>query len=178
MTIRLAKKHLEKESIVDGEGLRAVIWTQGCSHNCLGCHNPKTHDFNKGFLIDIDVIKKEIDILKLHDGLTFSGGDPFFQIKECTEIAMYAKNKGLNIWCYTGFTYEQLMNIKLAKEFLNYIDVLIDGKFEISKKTFNAKFRGSSNQRLIDVPKSLKKGKVVLLKEEKKTNLTYEKVYI
>ena len=99
MKIRLAVD-LQPDSIVDGEGIRAVIWTQGCPHNCYGCHNPSTHDFNDGELIDINYIKQEIDSLEGQDGITFSGGDPMCQPEACAEIAMYAKKKNLNIWCY------------------------------------------------------------------------------
>ena len=131
-TIRLASE-IQTDSIVDGEGIRAVIWTQGCSHDCKGCHNPETHDFKKGFSKNIDDLKKEIDLLSNHDGVTFSGGDPLFQVEPVLELAKYIKNKGLNIWCYTGFTFEQLLimtksNKKLL-ELLNNIDVLVDGRF-------------------------------------------------
>ena len=93
MKIRLADDKLLTDSIVDGEGLRAVIWTQGCSHNCEGCHNPETHDFNKGVLKDVEEIKSLIKELTLQDGITLSGGDPFFQPEACTEIAKYAQER-------------------------------------------------------------------------------------
>ena len=164
MEIRLAAD-LQKDSIVDGEGIRTVIWTQGCPHNCLGCHNPMTHDFNGGALVDIDYIKEEIDELDGQDGITFSGGDPFVQPLACSILAKYAKKKGLNIWCYTGYTFEHLLELSKVKsdikDFLGEIDVLVDGKFELSKKSYSAIFRGSSNQRIIDVKKSLKAKKVV-----------------
>ena len=99
MKIRLAAD-LQQDSIVDGEGIRTVIWTQGCPHNCKGCHNPDTHDFNDGALIDIEEIKQKVSKLKNQDGITFSGGDPMCQPKECLEIAKFAKKIGLNIWLY------------------------------------------------------------------------------
>ena len=139
MKIRLASPVLMPDSIVDGEGIRAVLWTQGCLHKCPGCQNPQTHSFDDGFLIDIEEVKEQIDALEGQDGITFSGGDPFYQVEECIEIAKYIKSKKMNIWCYTGFTYETL--IKLAKdnpkiiEFLKLIDVLVDGPFILEKKS-------------------------------------------
>ena len=114
MTIRLAAP-LQKDSVVDGFGVRTVIWTQGCSHNCPFCQNPQTHDFNGGAEFTLEEIFEEIDELKNQDGITFSGGDPMFQIEPVLEIAKYAKKKGLNIWCYTGFTYEKLLEMSKKK---------------------------------------------------------------
>lgn len=174
MRIRLAA-YLQPDSIVDGEGIRTVIWTQGCPHHCLGCHNPETWDASGGALVEIEEVKSIIDTLVGQDGITFSGGDPFLQPKECAEIAKYAKKHGYNIWCYTGYTFEQLLMLsnknKSILNFLNYIDVLVDGKFELNKKSYDCLFRGSTNQRIIDVPKSLKKSKVVIIDkyENKKT---------
>lgn len=165
MKIRLANEDILTDSIVDGEGLRAVIWTQGCSHNCKGCHNPETHDFTKGILKDVEEIKHEIKSLTLQDGITLSGGDPFFQIEASKELAKYAKGIGLSVWVYTGFTFEELLKKEKAKEFLKYIDVLVDGKFEIENKSLNIKFRGSTNQRIINVQRSLKTGKTVQIRK-------------
>ena len=105
MKIRLATPVLLEDSIVDGEGIRTVIWTQGCSHKCPGCHNPQTHSFEDGFLVDILEVKEQIDALEGQDGITFSGGDPFYQVDACLELAKYIKLKKMSIWCYTGFTY-------------------------------------------------------------------------
>ncbi|MCI8588281.1 MAG: anaerobic ribonucleoside-triphosphate reductase activating protein [Bacilli bacterium] len=169
MEIRLAAD-LQEDSIVDGEGIRTVLWTQGCPHHCPGCHNPQTHDFSGGLLVDVEDVKDRIDELKGQDGLTFSGGDPFVQAKACAEIARYARSLGLNIWCYTGYTYEHLVAMAKEKaeiiEFLNEIDILVDGKFLLEKKSYSALFRGSTNQRLIDVKESLKQHMTVLKKEE------------
>ncbi|MBQ9011723.1 MAG: anaerobic ribonucleoside-triphosphate reductase activating protein [Bacilli bacterium] len=162
MKIRLAAD-LQSDSIVDGEGIRAVIWTQGCSHNCPGCHNPSTHDFNGGFEVDIKEIIEELSALDGHDGITFSGGDPMFQPEACALIAKEAKKHGLDIWCYTGFTFENLIKHKKYIEFLKYVDVLVDGKFIIEEKSLNLDFRGSRNQRIIDVQKSLKENQPVLI---------------
>jgi len=175
MKIRLAAE-LQKDSIVDGEGIRAVLWTQGCMHNCKGCHNPQTHSFDGGALIELDEVKGWIDELEGHQGITLSGGDPFFQPKQCAEIAKHVKDRGLDVWCYTGFTYETLMektnDNEDILELLKNIDVLIDGKFILEEKSLELVFRGSKNQRIIDVPKSLKESKVSLVEKyyvEKKT---------
>ena len=172
MQVRLAKE-VEFDSIVDGEGLRTVIWMQGCSHNCKGCHNPGTHSFSGGFTTDIDSIFSKILDAKNQDGITLSGGDPIFQIEQSLEIARFAKDNGLTVWCYTGFTFERLIEMsnknQLLKDFLHTIDVLIDGPFVIEEKDFSLKYRGSSNQRVIDVQKSLKYLKIYdrdLRKEE------------
>ena len=168
MEIRLAAD-LQPDSIVDGEGIRTVIWTQGCPHNCFGCHNASTHDFSKGDLIDIEDVKEAISELKNQDGITFSGGDPMCQPEACSELAKFARKQGLNIWCYTGYTYEQLLILSKSKpsilEFLKQIDVLIDGKFILSEKSLDATFRGSKNQRIINVQKSLKTNEVCLIKK-------------
>lgn len=169
--IRLASP-IQIDSIVDGEGIRSVIWAQGCSHNCKGCHNSETHDFKGGFLKNIDELKEEISNLTNQDGITFSGGDPIFQIDAFLEIAKYCKSINLNIWCYTGFTFEQLiiMSYKNKKilEFLDNIDVLVDGKFILEEKSYDVVFRGSKNQRILDVKKSLKNNKPIEIRKYKK----------
>jgi len=168
MDIRLAAD-LQTDSIVDGPGLRAVIWTQGCSHNCKGCHNPGTHDFNGGGLVPVELVCEEIGKLKYHTGITFSGGDPMFQPEACNLIAEYSKSIGLDVWVYTGFTFEELISVSkhnpIYKKFLNNIDILVDGKFELEQRNLNLLFRGSSNQRLIDVKKTLELGQIVTLNE-------------
>lgn len=180
MKIRLAAD-LQSDSIVDGEGIRTVIWTQGCPHHCKGCHNSETWDFNDGALIEVDEIKERIKNLKVQDGLTFSGGDPMSQPEACYEIAKYAKSLNMNIWCYTGFTYEQLLRAskmnKHIMDFLSTIDVLVDGRFILEEKSQDAIFRGSTNQRIIDVQKSLKENQVCLVEKyiikEKKTSFKF-----
>ena len=176
MKIRLAVNYLQSDSIVDGEGIRTVIWTQGCSHNCPGCHNPNTHSFDDGYLLDIKEVEDMVDELDGQDGVTFSGGDPFYQAESWAIIAKYIKKRGLNVWCYTGFLYETLIELskKNSKimDFLKEIDVLVDGPFLLEQKSYDAIFRGSTNQRIINVKKSLKDKKVVLvdkyyLKEKK-----------
>lgn len=174
MKIRLAS-NLQYDSIVDGEGIRTVVWTQGCPHHCPGCHNPKTHEFSGGFLIDVDDIKKEILSNCNQDGITLSGGEPFSQPEACYDIANYAQSIGLNVWCYTGYTYETILSMAYENDIymklLQTIDVLIDGKFMKDKKSFNLKFRGSSNQRIIDVKKSLTQKEIVLIANYHKANI-------
>ena len=165
MKIRLAA-YLQPDSIVDGEGVRTVVWTQGCPHHCPGCHNASTWDFDGGVLIEVEDVINELKKLKNQDGITLSGGDPVCQADACYEISKAAHSMGLNVWCYTGFTYEELIQNDDAKnELLKELDVLVDGRFEIDKKSLACKFRGSTNQRLIDVKKSLDEGMVVLLDE-------------
>lgn len=165
MKVRLASD-LQSDSIIDGEGIRTVIWFQGCLHNCPGCHNPETHDLNSGVEYDIEDIKKKIDGLKYQNGITLSGGDPFFQPVAAKELADYAHEKGLNVWAYTGYTYENIMAREdEKKELLKSVDILVDGRFELEKKSLNCKFRGSTNQRIIDVKKSLEEGKVIIYED-------------
>jgi len=166
--IRLAAD-LQSDSIVDGPGLRTVIWTQGCAHHCKGCQNPQTWDFNGGGLVSVDDVLEAIDELEYQTGITFSGGDPMYQVEACDRIAAYCKDKGYNIWVYTGFTYEEVLKLSEKNptymDFLKKIDVLVDGRFILEQRDLNLLFRGSRNQRLIDMPKTLESGKVVLLNE-------------
>jgi anaerobic ribonucleoside-triphosphate reductase activating protein len=170
MNIRLAAD-LQTDSIVDGPGLRAVIWTQGCSHNCKGCQNPQTHDFNGGGLVPIGLVCEELSKLKYHTGITISGGDPMFQPEACNIIAKYAKSLGLNVWVYTGFTFEELVEMSkknpIYDEFINNIDILVDGRFILEERDTSLLFRGSRNQRLIDIKKTLSEAKIVTLDEYK-----------
>ncbi len=166
--IRLAAD-LQSDSIVDGPGLRTVIWTQGCAHHCKKCQNPQTWDFDGGGLVPIPDVLEAIDELEYQSGITFSGGDPMYQPEACSEIASYCRKKGYNIWVYTGFTFEEILKMAetkpIYKEFLLNIDILVDGRFIAEERDLSLLFRGSRNQRLIDVPESLKEGKVVLFNE-------------
>lgn len=168
MKIRLAGE-LTIDSIVDGEGIRTVVWTQGCIHNCPGCHNPETHSFEKGFLRDVSELCNEIATLEFQDGITLSGGDPLCQVDACLEIAKFCQNINLNVWCYTGYKMEDLLKRsekeKKLKEFLENIDVLVDSPFILELKSYNVPFRGSSNQRLINSKESIKQNKIVLYKD-------------
>jgi anaerobic ribonucleoside-triphosphate reductase activating protein len=156
------------ESIVDGPGIRYVIFTQGCSHNCVGCHNPQTHDFDGGSLIDINEIIKQVKRNPLLDGITFSGGEPFEQADVLSELAKEIKAIGLNVMTYTGYTLEYINKNKAFhlgwEKLLSLTDILVDGKFEITKKNLLLKFRGSENQRIIDVGSSMKLNSVVEIK--------------
>lgn len=159
MKVRLAAP-VTKDSIVDGPGLRMVIWTQGCVHHCRGCHNPETHSLTGGIEVDTTSIVAEMERIKLHRGITLSGGEPFLQTEALIHIAHRAKQLGLDVWCYTGFTWEQLNNRSAANyqsnlKLLQYIDVLVDGKFMLPMRQPGLRFRGSANQRLIDVQLSL-----------------------
>lgn len=160
MKVKLAAD-LQQDSFVDGEGIRTVIWFQGCTHNCPGCHNPNTHDINDGMEFEIEEIKKKIDELEYQDGITLSGGDPFMQPEAAIEIVKYAHSKGYNVWCYTGYIYENILKNERLASVLNYIDVLIDGPFILSEKSLDCKYRGSKNQRIIDVKKSLEEERAV-----------------
>jgi len=154
---------LTDDSIVDGKGFRFVIFTQGCLHHCKGCHNPETWDMNGGTLMDIDEIKEKIARNGLLDGITFSGGDPFYQPVACANLAKWAKERGLNIWAYTGFLYEELLKMPEVKEFLDLVDVLVDGPFILEEKSLLLNFRGSKNQRVIDLNETKKTGIVSLI---------------
>lgn len=175
MKIRLASESTY-DSIVDGPGLRMVIWTQGCIHNCYKCHNPKTHKLDGGIIADTEMIIDELKKLKLHRGITLSGGEPFLQPEAVSLIAKAAKSENLDVWCYTGFKFEYLINKEnplyiYNKSLLQYIDVLVDGKFIYTKRDIRLKFRGSSNQRIIDVKSSLLNNKVILNDKYNEQNL-------
>ena len=176
MKIRLASP-LQPDSIVDGEGIRTVIWTQGCKHHCTGCHNAGTWNFEDGFEVTTDEVKKELSLLKGQQGITLSGGDPLFQAKACTEIAKYAKEIGLDVWCYTGFTFERLLQHKDALELLKYVDVLVDGPFILKERSLNIDFRGSRNQRIIDVKASLEAQKPILIEKYQGERIVENKIY-
>ena len=166
MKLRLASSSTY-DSIVDGPGLRMVIWTQGCIHNCYKCHNPQTHKLDGGIIVDTDYVIDEMKRLKLHRGITLSGGEPFLQPRALSLVVKEAKKRNLDVWCYTGFQFEDLISKENTlymynKNLLQYIDILVDGKFVYEKRNINLKFRGSSNQRLIDVKSSLIQNEVVL----------------
>lgn len=164
-TIRLSG--IAYESLVNGPGMRRVFFSQGCKHNCKGCFNLDTHDFNGGEERDMDELINDVINNPILRGITFSGGDPFERADDFAYMAKAFKEKGLNIWSYTGYTFEDIISNldknKGWKDLLYSIDVLVDGKFEEEKMQDGIKFRGSTNQRIIDVKESLKGGKVVTL---------------
>ena len=164
MKIRLAAE-CTVDSIVDGPGLRTTIWTQGCKHNCEGRHNKTTHDMAGGFEMDIDELVTFIKQQELQSGVTLSGGDPFYQPTALLELTNKLKKNNVNIWCYTGFVFEDLMKDDICQQVLKNINVLVDGPFIIAKKSLALLFKGSENQRLIDVQSSLKKNEIVLYEE-------------
>lgn len=185
VSLRLAG--VVRESIVDGPGLRFAIFCQGCPHNCPKCHNQDTHDFSGGYDCDIQKIVNAIEENPLLSGVTFSGGEPSHQPVAFLEIAKKVKSRGLNIWMYSGYTLEELLsraNSAISdlnnmnenssqtseknkeqvalKGLLGLIDVLVDGKFINELKDLTLPFRGSKNQRLIDMAATKRHNKIVL----------------
>ena len=150
------------DSIVDGPGIRCTIFFQGCIHNCEDCHNKHTHDLNGGYEIEVDEIMRQIMDNPLLDGVTLSGGDPLLQIDACIEVAKKVQDLGLNVVCYTGFTYEQALKLKGFSKLQNYIDILIDGKYDKKLRDLSLKYRGSKNQRIIDMKHTIEKGELML----------------
>lgn len=164
MELRIAG--ITRESVVDGPGIRMVVFTQGCPHACHGCHNPHTHDPNGGRLIKTSEILTLVENTKLIRGVTFSGGEPFLQPRQLAYLAKEIRRKGLDIVTYTGFVFEELlaMAVRLPhiKDLIKCTDILIDGPYRAAERDLRLAFRGSHNQRLIDIQSSLRKGKVVL----------------
>lgn len=162
MKIRLAG--VEPESIVDGPGYRLAVFTQGCPHGCPGCHNPQTHRLDGGYEVDTQEIIAQMGLNPLVRGVTLSGGEPMMQAEALCEIAQAARERGMNVWCYTGYTLEEL--IKEAKpermRLLQWIDVLVDGPYLSHERSLDLLYRGSRNQRLIDMPRTLACGQVCL----------------
>lgn len=155
------------ESLSNGEGLRRVLFSQGCRHNCKGCFNQHTHPFEGGELLKADDLVKDIVSNPMLRGVTFSGGDPFEQADKFAYIAEAVKKNGKDVWTYTGYTFEYIVEHQDErngwKQLLNYTDVLVDGRFEQEKYSPSLKYRGSNNQRIIDVKESLKRSEAVVL---------------
>lgn len=151
------------DSIVDGPGLRFTVFTQGCPHGCPGCHNPDTHPIEGGREEAVEALLEQLQKNPLLCGLTLSGGEPFLQAGECARLAWGAKALGLNVWTYTGYTYEQLTAVGREEweDLLSATDVLVDGPFVMERKAYAALFRGSSNQRLIDLNATRAQGTLV-----------------
>lgn len=151
-----------RESIVDGPGFRYTLFVQGCPHHCEGCHNPQTHSFEGGQVVTIDRVLESVLENPLLDGVTFSGGEPFMQPEALYNLAVKLKENGLNVICYTGFLFEKLLEMNEENPYIlkliSQCDYLFDGKFEIENKTYAKTFVGSSNQRRIDVKKTLENG--------------------
>lgn len=163
-TIRLAG--VVRESIVDGPGLRFTVFCQGCPHGCEGCHNPATHDFEGGYDCEISKIIAAVDENPLLDGVTFSGGEPMCQPEAFAALAEELKKRSLNIMVYTGYTYEELLKLAETRpavgKLLELTDYLVDGRFILAQRNLTLPFRGSANQRILDMGKTRAEGKPVL----------------
>lgn len=151
------------DSIVDGPGIRTTVFCQGCPHHCPGCHNPETWEFGCGTPMDEETILKIVEENPLCRGVTFSGGEPFSQAEGFAKLGRMLKERGYEVAAYSGFTFEELMNgTKAQRDLLSTLDVLIDGPFLQEERSLELNFRGSRNQRVINVPESLKAGEAVL----------------
>ena len=152
------------DSIVDGPGIRMTVFAQGCPHHCQGCHNPETWTFGCGTPMEEERILEIVRTNPLCRGVTFSGGEPFAQAEGFAKLAKLLKAKGYEVASYSGYTFEQLINgTDAQKELLRSIDVLIDGPFVLAEKSLEVTFRGSRNQRIIHVPKSLAAGEAICI---------------
>jgi len=150
------------DSIVDGPGLRFAIFVQGCPHHCIGCHNPQSHDINGGYLQSLEDIFQKIKDNPLLDGVTLSGGEPFLQAERLVPLVQKIKTIPLNVMIYSGYTFEEIQNLDdNAKKLLELCDVLVDGRFILEKRSLSLLYKGSSNQRIIDIQKTLKMKKIV-----------------
>ena len=162
-TIQLAG--VVRESIVDGPGIRFVVFCQGCPHHCPGCHNPVTHDFDGGYPCDVSKIIDAIDQNPLLDGVTFSGGEPACQPKGFLTLAKAVKERNLNNIMYSGYTLEELTEMSKSDaalaDLMNLIDYLIDGRYEAELRDLTLSFRGSQNQRIIDMHQTRTTGTLV-----------------
>lgn len=153
-------------SLVNGSGIRAAVFVSGCRHNCDGCHNKEMQSYDYGDAVEIDEvyerIMKNVPLIK---GVTFSGGEPFDSAKGLSILADKILDAGLNLWCYSGYTYEEILNSddEYKISLLNKIDILVDGKYKKELNENALRYTGSSNQRIIDVKKSIKEGKIIKL---------------
>lgn len=163
-SIRIAG--IVRESIVDGPGIRFTVFCQGCPHGCEGCHNPETHDFAGGYDCSIDRLMEEIEKNKLLAGVTFSGGEPFCQPEGFVELGRRVREIGLNITVFTGYTLEQLEEMAqdspAVGELLELTDILIDGLYVQDLRDLTLQFRGSSNQRVIDMNETRNSGEIAI----------------
>ncbi len=159
---------VEPESIVDGPGFRYVTFVQGCKHACPGCHNPQTHDFKGGYDITVGEVFDDIKENPHLKGLTLSGGEPFEQAEALLELAKAVKAEGMDLMSYSGYTYEELRNRKdkSTDELLDLLDILVDGRFVEGLKNLELAYRGSENQRVIDMNRTRAEGEIVLYKSD------------
>lgn len=151
------------ESIVDGPGIRYVVFTQGCPHHCPGCHNPETHGFDGGREVGTDTLLADIRRNPLVSGVTFSGGEPFAQAGALLPLAEALRADGRHLMAYTGYTLEELLESPdgAVQALLRTLDLLVDGRFVQEQRSLELRFRGSANQRVLDVPQSLAQGQAV-----------------
>ena len=159
---------IQRDSIVDGPGIRYVIFTQGCPHRCPGCHNPRTHDPEGGREADMDGILEQIRGNPLLGGVTFSGGEPFMQAEALVPVAEAVKAMGKHLMIYTGYLYEELRKMEQpgVQKLLELADVLVDGPFVLAMRDLTLAYRGSANQRVIDLVKTREQKNVVLYRSE------------
>lgn len=155
------------DSITDGPGIRFTIFTQGCPRKCKGCHNPQTQSLTGGTPYKVEQILEKIKNNTLLQGVTFSGGEPLIQAKALIPLATEIKKLGLNIAVYTGYVFEELKSVDGALELLRLCDVLVDGPFVEEKRDYKLKFKGSNNQRIIDLKQTFSTGKIVLVEDER-----------
>ncbi|NLN06480.1 MAG: anaerobic ribonucleoside-triphosphate reductase activating protein [Firmicutes bacterium] len=164
MQLRIAGLH--RQSVVDGPGVRTVVFTQGCHHSCPGCHNPQTHDPQGGRLVDINELAAEILSDKHVRGVTFSGGEPFLQPRALAALAGLLKSHQIHLVVYSGYTFEELLEKgrqdQATAALLAACDLLVDGPYLQEQRDISLLYRGSRNQRIIDLPASLKAGEAVL----------------
>jgi anaerobic ribonucleoside-triphosphate reductase activating protein len=151
------------DSIVDGPGIRTTFFSQGCPHHCPGCHNPETWSFQGGTPMEETELLEIVETNPLCRGVTFSGGEPFSQAQGFAKLGRLLKEKGYEVASYSGYTFEELLEgTEDQKDLLSVLDVLIDGPFLLSERSLELNFRGSRNQRVLNVPESLREGKAVL----------------
>ena len=157
---------LVEDSIVDGPGLRLTVFAQGCLHNCLGCHNVHTHSFTGGSLLGVESIINRVRANPLLDGVTLSGGEPFEQAESFVVLAKMVQALGLNVITYTGYTYERLVaggaNRPGWQMLLDQTDYLVDGRFVLDKRNLMLRYRGSENQRIIDLKRTRQENTVII----------------
>lgn len=157
---------IKYESVTDGPGLRTTVFFQGCCHNCNGCHNPETWDKLGGVAMEIPELVTRLNLNPIVSGVSFSGGEPFLQAEQACLIAEAIKRQGKSLWVFTGFIWENLFAKPMSPGFLQLLqqtDVLVDGPFKLEQRDLTIPFRGSSNQRVIDVPRSLSNNDLVQL---------------
>ena len=157
-TMQLRLAGIVDESVVDGLGIRMTVFVQGCPHRCKGCHNPASWDSAGGKVYPLRFVADLVQKDPLLDGVTFSGGEPFAQPAPLAVLAAWLHSRGMNVWCYSGYTYEQLVQKAQTDAdtaaLLQNIDVLVDGPFVEAQRDLTLKFRGSANQRVLDMPRT------------------------